>query len=91
MFPAFPKVDKPLLLRSEGGEHRQPKIILYLNCKAFLTSGKHRMEMEEIQQDPPEFSRCLNKGLSAVPFISNSINLKASDDTSDVTKIRMKT
>lgn len=46
--------------------------------------------MEEIQQDPPEFSSCLNKGLSAVPFISNSINLKASDDTSDVTKICIK-
>lgn len=25
-FPAFPKVDKPFLLRSEGGENRQPKI-----------------------------------------------------------------
>jgi len=66
------------LLRSEGREHRQPKILLYFNYKAFLTSGKQRMEMEVIQQDPHEFSCCLNNGLSAVPFISNSINLKAS-------------
>lgn len=48
------------------------------------------MEMEEIQQDPPEFSSYLYKGLSAVPFISNSINLKASNDTSDVIKICIK-
>lgn len=48
------------------------------------------MEMEKIKRDPPEFSSCPNKGHLAVHIISNSINLKGSDDTSDVRKTCMK-
>lgn len=61
MFPAFPKIDRLFLLRYEGGEHRQAKILLYFNCKDFPTSGKHRMEMEETQQDSLSFPAAWTK------------------------------
>lgn len=56
IFPASPKVNKLFLLRAAGGEHRQPKIVIYFSCKPFLTSRKPRMEIKEVQPDPSDFS-----------------------------------